>query len=318
MSTETIPTPPRPKKRRRVTRRLELWLGRVFLRTVAGMVRLLPHRALYAVGSVIGAACYAAMPRYRRVALANLRRAFGSQWNERRIAAVARASFRHLGITIVEALWLARLGPGDVERLVQLEGAEHLAAALAGGHGAILVSAHYGNWEMMPMRLAAAGYRLNTIVRDADDPGVNELLSQLRQGAGQKLLPRSSAIRPALACLRRNEILAAMLDQNTLKGGIFVDFFGIPAATAPGPATFAARTGAPLVPIFGVRLPDRRHRVLICPPIVPRRGAEQAEEVQRLTAAVTQAIEQQIRACPEQWTWLHNRWKLRPDGSRLR
>src|SRR5207253_1913550 len=106
-----------------------------------------------------------------------------------------------------------------------------------------------------------------------------------------------------------------LLDQNTLKGGIFVDFFGIPAATAAGPAALAQRTGAALVPIFSARQPDRSHQVRILPPIYPDPSAPPEPEIERLTAAATRVIEEQIRACPEQWMWLHNRWKLRPDGT---
>jgi len=287
------------------------------MQSLAWGLRRLPYGGLGFPGRLLGSLSYSLMPRYRRVARANLRRAYGDQWSEAQVAAIARRSFQHLGMTLVEALWMPRLTTGALRRLVRLEGREHLDAALAGGHGAILISAHYGNWEIMAPRLVDAGYRISTIARDADDPGVNRILNDLRRGAGQQILPRASATRPALACLRRNEVLALLLDQNTLKGGVFVPFFGIPAATAAGPATLALRTGAPLVPIFCVRQPDRSHVARILPPILPESVGDTAADVLRLTAAITAAIEAQIRAEPEQWLWIHNRWKLRPDGSRL-
>jgi len=305
------------KKPRRSTRPLELWAGRAFTQGLAWSIRRLPYSWLGAPGRLLGSLCYAAMPRYRRVAHANLRRAYGDAWSDAEVAAVAKRSFQHLGMTLVEALWMPRLTGEALRRTVRLEGAEHLDRALEGGHGAILISAHYGNWEIMAPRLTDEGYRISTIARDADDPGVNRILNDIRRGAGQQILPRASATRPALACLRRNEILALLLDQNTLKGGVFVPFFGLPAATAAGPATLALRTGAPLVPIFCTRQPDRSHVARILPPIRPETTGDTPADILRLTTAITAAIETQIRACPEQWLWIHNRWKLRPDGSRL-
>jgi KDO2-lipid IV(A) lauroyltransferase len=255
------------------------------------------------------------MPRYRRVALRNLHLAFGADWSEAEIRRVARKSLHSLGTTLLETLWMPRLSREELHHLVQLEGAEYLDAALARGQGAILFSGHYGNWEIMAPRLVDAGYTISTIARDADDPGVNQAINEIRQGAGQQMLPRSRAARAGLACLRRNEVLALLLDQNTLKGGIFVDFFGVPAATAAGPAALSRRTGAPLVPVFSTRQPDRSHRVEILPPIYPDPTTEPDAEVERLTAATTHVIENRIRAHPEQWMWIHNRWKLRPDGT---
>jgi KDO2-lipid IV(A) lauroyltransferase len=305
------------KKKARVTKPVEWWLSRLVVSCLAHGVRLLPYGWLRVPGQALGLFCYVSMPRYRRVARANLRRAYGDRWSERQISDTARRSFCELGTTVIEALWMPRLDRDELHRLVCLEGREHLDGALERGRGAILVSAHYGNWEIMAPRLVDAGYRISTIVRDADDPGINRVLNEIRVGAGQRILPRSGATRPALACLRRNEVLALLLDQNTLKGGVFVDFFGVPAATAAGPATLAVRTGAPLVPLFCIREPDRTHRIRVLPPLYPAKGEDTGAEIVRLTASVTQAIEEQVRARPEQWTWLHNRWKLRPDGSKL-
>ncbi len=305
------------KKRGRPTRPLEGWLAWRILGGLAGGLRRLPYERLAPVGRVVGDLCWALMPRYRRVALANLRRAFGQEWDEAHIVRTARASFRHLGLTLVEFVWLPRLSPEMVPGIVRLPRPNSFDDAFTAGSGAILVSAHYGNWEIVAAALCHAGYPVNTIVREADHPGLDRLINEIRAGMGERLLPRQHAIRPALQCLRRNEILALLADQNTLRGGIFVPFFGIPAATPTGPATLSIRTGAPLVPIFCVRQPDRTHEILILPPICPDRAAPPEEEIRRLTTAVTATIEAQVRALPEQWTWLHNRWKLRPDGSLL-
>jgi KDO2-lipid IV(A) lauroyltransferase len=306
------------RKQKRFTQPLEWWLSWRFLQGLVLLLRGIPFRHLHRLGNLLGTLAYYGMPRYRRVAHRNLRLAFGDAWSEAELGQVARASFRHLGINLVEFLWLPRLTERRLGRLVEVPQRHYLDEALARGNGVIIISAHYGNWEFMPAWLVQAGYRLSTIVRDADHGGLNQLILDFRRSLGQEILLRRTAARPALACLRRNELLGIMLDQNTLHGGVFVDFFGHPAATAPGAATFAIRTGAALLPLFCVRQPDRSFEFVIEAPLYADPTQPSETEIPRLTQELTHRIEAQIRSCPEQWMWIHNRWKLRPDGSKVR
>ena len=254
------------------------------------------------------------MRRYRTVALENLRRAYGGQWDERRIESVARDSFRNLGITLVEFfLRQPRITMEEVEQEVRFEGQEHYEAAFARGKGVILITGHYGNWEMMGPRLARAGYQVSAVSRTADDPGLEHMIESIRTRCGLLQIPRRQAARQGLAALRRNEILAILIDQNAAEGGVFVPFFGYPASTATGPAVFALKTGAALLPTFCVREADGTHRMIARPPIYPEPTGDREADVLRLTAEVTRSIEQQIRERPELWSWLHNRWKLQPE-----
>jgi KDO2-lipid IV(A) lauroyltransferase len=260
---------------------------------------------------------YRVMPRYRKVARANLRKAYGDSWPEAEIERVARESFRNLGITLVEFfLRQPRITGEEIDREVRFVGQEHFEAAFARGKGVILVTAHYGNWEMMGPRLARAGYQVNAISRTADDPGLERMIEAIRTRSGLRQIPRRQAARQGLTALRRNEILAILLDQNTLEGGIFVPFFGHPASTATGPALFSLKTGAALVPTFCLREADGTHTMKAWPPIYPTQQSaanSRQSEVFRLTAEVTRVIELQIRERPELWFWLHNRWKLQPE-----
>ncbi|MBI3909329.1 MAG: lysophospholipid acyltransferase family protein [Armatimonadetes bacterium] len=265
-------------------------------------------------GRALGLACYYGMPRYRRVALSNLRLAFGKEWDERRIRATARESFVQLGTTLVEfLLHQSRFTPEDVAHWVHWDGQEHLEAAFARGQGVILITAHYGNWELLGPRLLVSGYPVHAIVRDADDPGLNTLINDIRTRWGAKMYPRRLGARRALELLRRNELLVVLLDQNVAEGGIFVEFFGRPASTATGAARLAHRTGAALVCAFSIRQADRTHRVRVLPALLPDPKAPVEDEIRRLTAALTRCIEEQIREQPEPWWWLHNRWKMQPD-----
>jgi KDO2-lipid IV(A) lauroyltransferase len=254
------------------------------------------------------------MTRYRKVALSNLSLAYGEEWSPARLETVARSSFHHVGITLVEFfLRQPRLSPEAVVRDVHFVGEEHYREALSRGKGAILVTAHYGNWEMMGPRLAQAGLKVSAISRTADDPGMERMIESIRTRCGTRQIPRSQAARQGLAALRRNEILAILMDQNTAEGGVFVPFFGRPASTAVGPAVFALKTGAALVPTFCLREPDGSHTMRAWPPIYPSGTGRRTDDVTRLTAQLTSVIEQQIRERPELWCWLHNRWKLQPD-----
>lgn len=302
-----------PPSKRRWTKPLEWWLTRGLVRGLCVVGQVVPRPALASIGRALGMFAYRTMSRYRKVAHANLARAYGDAWDEAERTRVARKSFEHLGITLVEFfLRQPRITPEEVEREVRFEGQEHFEEAFARGKGAILVTAHYGNWEMMGPRLARAGYQVSAVSRTADDPGTERMIESIRTRSGLRQIPRREAARQGLAALRRNEVLAILLDQNTLEGGIFVPFFGHPASTATGPAQFSIRTGAALVPTFCLRESDGTHTMKAWPPIYPDASNDRAAEVRRLTAEVTHVIELQIRERPELWCWLHNRWKLQP------
>jgi KDO2-lipid IV(A) lauroyltransferase len=291
---------------------LEHWLTHQVLLALDGTVARMPEPMVSMLGTAVGSLCFATMRRYRRVARANLQRAFGATRSPDDIERLARRSVQHLGRTLIEFLQVPYWGPAEIERRVELIGTEHLDAALAKGHGVIGVTAHYGNWELLGGRLARAGYPLNVIVRDADDPATNALVGRIRRGCGYRVISRQNGLRKALACLRRGEILAIFLDQNSMEGDAFVEFFGYPAATATGPAVLARRTGAVLLPAFDRRQPDGRHVTALLPP-VGWDGLDDHTAIHGMTARLTKVIEEQIRVDPEQWLWIHDRWKRRPE-----
>lgn len=310
MSSPAARTPPPP----RWTKPFEWWLTRQLVRGLSGVGRCLPQSAIRPIGRALGMAAYRTQPRYRRVALANLERAFGAEWDRERIEEMARESFRHLGMTLVEFfLRMPRITGEEVEREVLFEGQEHFEEAFKRGKGVLLITGHYGNWEIMGPRLVRAGYQVNAVSRTADDPGTERMIEEIRTRSGMRTIPRRQAARMGLAALRRNEILGILLDQNAAEGGVFVPFFGYPASTATGPAVFALKTGAAIVPTFCLREPDGTHRMKVWPPIYPEPTGDRARDVEQLTAEITRVIEMQIRERPELWFWLHNRWKLQPE-----
>jgi KDO2-lipid IV(A) lauroyltransferase len=277
---------------------------------LAWISRALPRPMAQRLGSALGDLLFWGVRRYREVACRNLTAAFG--WEAPRVEAVARQIFRNIGKTLIEFLRLPVLSPAEMRRLCRLEGIEHLRAALAGGQGAMIITAHYGSWELLAARLVVEGIPLNVVARDADDSATNAFINRIREGCGYRVIPRQSAPRGVLEALRRNEVVAILIDQNTIQGELFVPFFGRTAATVTGPAVFALRTGAALVPGFAVRQPDDSHVGRLHPAITEDREVD----VRELTARLTALIETQVRADPTQWFWIHDRWRHRPPEER--
>jgi KDO2-lipid IV(A) lauroyltransferase len=266
------------------------------------------------LGRRLGDLGFVALRRRRRLTLANLRHAFPElPAAERR--RLARRSWQHLGLTLVElCALLARPLDRFLER-VSLEGVEHLDAAMAEHGHALMLTAHIGNWELLAAARRFRPYELAVIVRPLDTVGLNALAEEVRRKAGVELIDKRRALRPVLTALADGAMVAILLDQNaSRREGVFVPFFGRLASTSRAVAVLALRTGAPVVPIFARREAGGRHRVIIRPPLPapPPNGGEAA--VVELTARCTAAIEAAIREAPEQWLWLHARWRTRPPA----
>jgi KDO2-lipid IV(A) lauroyltransferase len=181
-------------------------------------------------------------------------------------------------------------------------------------HGrGLLLTAHLGNWELLTLAHRLTGFPLAIVVRRLDATWVEALVRRLRAGASVAVVDKRHAVRPVLQALRRGCMVAILLDQNaTRREGVFVPFFGYPASTSRSIATFAIRTSTPVVPLFIQRQPDGRHRITIEPALVAGAGSPVEEAIIGLTRDCTLAIEQAIRRAPEQWLWMHARWRTRP------
>ncbi len=244
--------------------------------------------------------------------MTNLRLAFGEEKSERELAALARECYRHFGLCMAEFIRLPAMSAEEIQALAELRGSEHIDAALADGRGAILLTGHLGNWELTGSRIAAAGYPLSVIARAQRDSAITEYVRETRETMGMRVLHRDVAVRASLKALRRNELVGILMDQNAGEDGIFVDFFGHLASTAPGAAAFALRTDAAVLPTFGWRNADGTHTVQVYPAVRLIRSGDHESDLRENTARYTKVIESQIRLHPAQWFWLHKRWKARP------
>jgi KDO2-lipid IV(A) lauroyltransferase len=269
-------------------------------------------RLLLWLGEGAGALAFALGVR-RAVALDNLARAFPERGEAAR-RSLARAAYASLGRSLAEVVLARGLSGAALEEQVRFEDFERYEQARAQGRGVVVAVAHFGNWELLARAVARRGVPLTAITRRLRGRFNRWLLAARREG-GMRELPDKDATRDALALLRRGETLAVVVDQNMLpRRGIFVDFFGAQACTTPAAAVLSLRSGAPIIAAFPVRQPDGTHLVYFEGPFAVPAGARASEAVWALTQELTWAVERAVRAHPEQWFWVHRRWKTRPDG----
>src|SRR5215831_20510532 len=247
--------------------------------------------------------------RLQRTGERNLEIAFPSLTHEERLRRL-RGSFANLGRLLGVFSHFERDSAAITEQLV-VDGIEHLRAALADGRGVILFTGHVGAWELSSFGLSLTGHPLSFLVRKIDNPRIEALIDRIRMSHGNRTIDKRSAAREMLEILRRGGMLGILVDLNTLdREAIFVDFFGVPASTTFIVAKLALRTGAAVLPVFAPWDDDhKRFRLKIDAPLPIERTGDEAADVRRLTQQYTRAVEEYVRRYPDQWLWIHRRWK---------
>jgi KDO2-lipid IV(A) lauroyltransferase len=268
-----------------------------------------PPRAREA-GIWLGRAAYWLAPALRRRALDNLEQADGLTASSRDRRRIARASFEHLASGALEAAAvLSALERLDDERYVAFEAIENWERAHARGRGTIVVLAHLGNWEIAGLAAARRGYPLVSVAQPMKNPYVERFMARARRTTGQRIVSKRGALRGLVDALRRREVVILLCDQRW-RHGIAVPFFGRPAATVTTPALLSLRFGAPIVPLEVYRAPRPPiHRVRCGEPLDPECYRHAPDPVRAMTEEITRRIEDAIRRHPEQWMWMHNRWR---------
>ena len=284
-------------------------------RSVLAALGVMPPRIAIGLGRAMGRIAYASAGNLRRTGKRNLELAFPDK-SERERTAILRSCFRSLGRELGVFSQFSTASAHSLLSLTDCEGLEHLQAAKAQERGVILFTGHLGAWELTSFALSLMGHPLSFLVRRIDNPKVERLVDNSRTRFGNKTLDKLSAARSMVKILRTGGTLGLLLDLNTLDDeAIFVDFFGIPASTNFMVAKLALRTQAPIIPIFAPWEEERKRFVLrIQPPVSIERIGDEEEDVLRLTAKLSLVVEEYVRRYPDQWLWVHKRWKTRPPG----
>ncbi len=253
--------------------------------------------------------------RLRRVGHRNLSMAM-PEIGRREREAIIKGVFRNLGRLIGEFSQFHRINLNNIDRVVVYDGLENYLEARARNRGVLLLTGHFGAWELCAFAHAVYGHPLSFLERPLDNPLLDAMIKKYRQMSGNRAIDKNRAVRSVLESLRQGRDVALLIDTNTLPSqGVFCDFFGIPACSTTGLATFALRSEAPVVP--GFLIWDEREKIhcLRFEPEIPlTRTGDFREEVRLNTARFTEAIERQVRRHPDQWLWIHKRWHARPEG----
>jgi len=282
--------------------------------TVAGVVRQLSRPRALALGRALGRRWGAMDARHVAIAEQNLAHAF-PDWDAARRRAVALGVYEHFGRMLLDILWLAPRSKDEVLRHVVVEGGEHVEAAYRAGRGIVFPTGHMGNWEIHGVAHGHLYAPIGVIARPLDNPALDRRLCDFRQSAGNTVIYKKKALGQVMRMLRDNRGVAILIDQNVQeKDGVFVDFFGRQAATTTVAAALALKTGCALLPGHTELLPDGRYRLSYEPPVVVEPTGDHAADLVRITQQLTSIIEGWVRKTPEQWLWLHRRWKTRPSG----
>jgi len=292
---------------------LRPWFEYGTIRTALGVVRALPTRQAFWLTDRMGDLAYRFDHEHREVALKNLAAVFGGSSQDEEHHERARKIFRHFVRVAAEFALLPKLiRQRGLDDVIRVEGREHVEEALSGGKGVIVFSAHIGNWEVVAAAAEPLGLKIHSVGRSMDNPLLDRFLERERSRYARSVIPKEGGLREIVRVLRSGEAVAMLLDQHAGRSGIHVDFLGRPASTFRAAAELAVRFGLPMLGGFGIRVEDTpRFRLTFDPPLVPDTGVETGQEVRRLTQAASDSIARQVMAYPEQWNWLHRRWRKR-------
>jgi len=278
------------------------------------LLSLIPIRIGQGIGRMLGSLLAAVLKGRVTSSLNNLRYVFEDAMSESELIALNGRIIAHFTEMLFEAPHILRLTPRNLNRYVVFENEDALSRAIAKGRGVFMLTAHFGNWEFMSAATALGLHAKNAVVvRPADFEPADRLLTILRSKFGTEIIPKRRAMKKLLAVKKENKVIGILLDQNVdWYEGVFVPFFGKPACTNKGLALVALRTGSPVVPIFSVRQPDGRYRIIFEDEVVLKRSGDKIRDVEENTAVFTQVIEKYVRRYPDHWFWFHKRWKTRP------
>ncbi len=289
------------------------WFEYMVVRNVVSAATALPWRTGRQLGRAIGSFYYRVDRRRRRVnALSNLAQAFPHK-SEDELKTLVKGVYRHLGAALLDSLYFGRfVSNWPAERLYETRGLEKLAD-LPASTGAIFVTGHFGHWEILGAVASLLGYPVWSVRRPFDNAYLEEYLRSMRGVTGQRMLSKEGFLRQMIRLLEGGQNVAVLIDQDARRHGDFVDFFGRPASTTTAPARMAVRTGAPVVFAYARRIGEQnRFRIVLSDVVRPRADADRQSEIQRITQRLTSDLECVVRRHPEEWLWLHRRWKTYP------
>jgi KDO2-lipid IV(A) lauroyltransferase len=283
-----------------------------FLRIAAFVIFVLPIKVGLYLAGFAGETAFLIMKKERRQTLENLRGVFPEK-TEADIEKIAKEVFSNLCKNGVEWVNSSKLNKENIDLWIKAEGLDKIDRVLSKGKGGLILSSHFGNWELLNIYFLAKGYPGVAIVRRLYFDKYDAFLNRVRKSKGAGIVYRDESPKKILRFLKRNFLIGIVADQDVDSiDGVFVDFFGKPAYTPKAPVAFSLASGAPIIPCLLVR-EGNRHRLIIEDPIEVEKKSTKEETVRFNTERWSRIIESYVRKYPEQWVWMHRRWKTKPN-----
>ena len=280
------------------------------------LIGLIPRNSAIKIANFLGRLWFIVDRRHRNVALENLTHVFGTEKNTDEIRKLARQVFCNLAFIVFEIGWLLRLKKKEFSKYFHVYGLHYLKNAHKKGKGVLVLTGHMGNWELMSLPAKMLGYSMSAIYRPLDFKPLDLFFINLRGSYGTTLYPKKNAMRPILRGLKKGELIGIFLDQNTpVRSGVFVDFFNRKACTNKGLALIALRTDAPVIPLFLLR-EEGGYRVEFGPEVPVIRTGDKEKDIKTTSRQYNRVLEDVIRRYPDQWFWVHKRWKTKNPAIR--
>lgn len=287
-----------------------LYFGILVIRAIG----LLPYRLMYCLFSLISRIAYCLASRHRQIAINNIKDCFHGSMTEEKAGKIAKTCFKNLALMFLDLCRMPRITKDNFREYIHFEGLENVHEAEKHGKGILVCTGHFGSWELLPHAWSLYhGRPAHVVVRPLDNKVADRVLSYFRTFTGNRLIAKKKALMPIMKALAKNDVVGTLHDQNVKKReGIFVDFFGRPACTTFAPALIGLRTGGAVIPAYIVREGINSYRIIFEKEVTAPQGMEKEEAIFYITQTITKSLENMIRKYPEQWFWVHRRWKTKP------
>ena len=274
--------------------------------------KIIPRKAGLALFSGMGTVCYYLLPKDRKRTLKNLRFVFGKEWSDKKIRATAKAVFAMLGKNLFDAVHLNTVRAKTFYQTFTHDSLDCIAEVKRSGKGAVFITAHLGCFEMLLHYFARSGFDGVIVGRAFRNPALDEVVRKMRSGPGIEYIDRSEPPRKIVRRLREGKMMGALIDQDTNVEGVFADFLGHPAFTPSSAVRFAMKFDMPIIISVTARAEDDKHHVFVTPPVTYAKTDNFDADLHGVIRQINEIISGYIRQFPEQWVWMHERWKTKP------
>jgi KDO2-lipid IV(A) lauroyltransferase len=295
-------------------KRIKNWLLFRLITSLISLLNFLPRSTAIWLGGFLGRAAYFMIRDARKRTIINLNLAFGERFERKELRRLGSQVFANLGKNVVDAVRLGKMKREDLDKIIEIEGLNHLDEAYRSGKGVIGITGHIGNFELIAAYFSLRGYRMSVVGRELYDPRLDRLLVRNRESAGLENIPTSSGVKPIMRALKAGRFLGVLADQDSSRvRGVFVNFFGRPARTPAGPGLLSYKTGSPIIPMAILRKGNNRYKIVVKPRVELGFSKDREKDLIDVTQRYTSVLESIIREHPPQWLWMHDRWRSKPQ-----